>query len=454
MPTPLQLVADKYVNRFAAVFEQSANALTAKVKLADIEADMARGIKAHPKSLYALVDAMPLAKKAEATRPAPIYTELIASAGSLGGVVLDLDSPFVLDAAKKLTADLVTNVNAETKKAIRQMIFEAIRDGDAPVVAQKQIREIIGLTKRDAMLVKRVGIEHPERVTRLRAQLVRRRAITIARTETMTASNRGQQAAWRQMMSDGLLDPATFRQKWIVTDDDRLCFPAGTLVSTARGDVPIEDVAVGEVVCTPGGHFPVTATMARDYSGLCAYWESSDGGWSVATSNHPIWTDRGWCDSGTLRVGDLVDRGGNDLVEIARVHRFFLRDLQDVPPARENLAVAARIAGRVGVPVGAVHFHGERVRGQSKIYGDEWHPVTVYDLQVTGPACFYADGFLVHNCELCAPMDGLTVGLDEDFESTEKGVLPSARVPYEGMTTESPALHPSCRCTISGDFGD
>lgn len=48
------------------------------------------------------------------------------------------------------------------------------------------------------------------------------RAETIARTETMTASNEGQQEAWDQAVEDGLLT-GNEQQEWIVTPDDRLC---------------------------------------------------------------------------------------------------------------------------------------------------------------------------------------------------------------------------------------
>lgn len=48
------------------------------------------------------------------------------------------------------------------------------------------------------------------------------RAETIARTETMTASNEGQREAWGQAVDDGLLTGNETRV-WIVTDDDRLC---------------------------------------------------------------------------------------------------------------------------------------------------------------------------------------------------------------------------------------
>lgn len=48
------------------------------------------------------------------------------------------------------------------------------------------------------------------------------RAEVIARTETMTASNRGQQELWDQAVDADLLN-GTELQVWIVTPDDRLC---------------------------------------------------------------------------------------------------------------------------------------------------------------------------------------------------------------------------------------
>lgn len=48
------------------------------------------------------------------------------------------------------------------------------------------------------------------------------RAELIARTETMRASNEGQQEAWDQAVEEGLLT-GNEEQEWIVTPDDRLC---------------------------------------------------------------------------------------------------------------------------------------------------------------------------------------------------------------------------------------
>jgi len=50
----------------------------------------------------------------------------------------------------------------------------------------------------------------------------------------------------------------------------------------------------------------------------------------------------------------------------------------------------------------------------------------VYDIEVEGAHEFYANGILVHNCELCAPLEGIVLKVSE-----ARGMLPR---------------HPNCRC--------
>ena len=59
---------------------------------------------------------------------------------------------------------------------------------------------------------------------------------------------------------------------------------------------------------------------------------------------------------------------------------------------------------------------------------------TVYNLQVEGPPEFYANGILVHNCEICGPLEGAP-------ESVWSGQFPSG-----------PPAHPRCRCESGISF--
>ena len=54
-------------------------------------------------------------------------------------------------------------------------------------------------------------------------KMIRQRALTIARTETIDAANQGQIKHWEDMEDKGYLIPETTRIEWILTPDDRLC---------------------------------------------------------------------------------------------------------------------------------------------------------------------------------------------------------------------------------------
>jgi len=58
---------------------------------------------------------------------------------------------------------------------------------------------------------------------RYQQRLLNWRADTIARTESMMASNQGQQALWGQARDSGLLSAQYTRRKWLNTGDSRLC---------------------------------------------------------------------------------------------------------------------------------------------------------------------------------------------------------------------------------------
>ncbi len=269
---PTHRLASSYEKRYTRAFLNSVEIMKGRVTDEVVADVMARGLTDKPEALYELVDQMVLAKTAEED----VFAELIVEAGrmelrllgfgSLAGQ-FNLTSPFVLEAARKFAADLVTNVSAETKKAIKQIIFESIRDGIPPAEAARTIREIVGLTRGHAIAVKRFAETHTAKATaRYSRKLLNLRARSIARTETINASIVGQQEAWKQMARDGLLDTSRFWQKWVVTRDDRLCERCapmdgklirldGRFLETERGLLPSERVAVaGETVNGPPLH--------------------------------------------------------------------------------------------------------------------------------------------------------------------------------------------------------
>jgi hypothetical protein len=90
-----------------------------------------------------------------------------------------------------------------------------------------------------------------------------------------------------------------------VNDFDH-CHPAGTMVSTARGDVPIESVVEGDEVLTREGYRRVEAAgitgFADDFVKVC-----TSGRMVVCTPNHPIFVkSTGWVRADELAPGDVV----------------------------------------------------------------------------------------------------------------------------------------------------
>lgn len=239
----LHRVADQFVPRFADTYVKSVATLRRRLTLKTLEAMVVRGTMS--RDLADAIDAMHIAKAAEPMdATARVYAELLAAtigglvAATIGGLDagmglrFDVTNPYVLRAANELTADLIVGVTAETKMAVRRIIFESIRDGVAPRDAARQIRQIVGLTSSQAQAVGRYQkglldggadfMTSERQAGKYAERLVRDRALTIARTETMRASNRGQQLMWTAARNEGLL-PADFRQRWLVTPDDRLC---------------------------------------------------------------------------------------------------------------------------------------------------------------------------------------------------------------------------------------
>lgn len=138
--------------------------------------------------------------------------------------------------------------------------------------------------------------------------------------------------------------------------EDHLCHPAGTMVTTRRGDVPIETIRPGDEALTRAGYRPVVAWAKTNETGAVGEVPVADGLTLRSTANHPYWVDgRGWTRADHLRPGDVVRH-------------------------RTSPALA-------GAPV--------RVAGN-------WQPVSVepvYTMTVEEHHEFWADGFLVSNSD-------------------------------------------------------
>lgn len=140
----------------------------------------------------------------------------------------DLTNPRAIQAAQQQAGDLIREVTVETRLAVRDIVVRGQRDGLEIREQVKLIRQHVGLTQRQANAVYnyRQGLvesgRSPEQVDRMTGRryqrAIRQRSTTIARTETIRASNSGQQELWRQAREAGII-PAGARRVWVASPD-------------------------------------------------------------------------------------------------------------------------------------------------------------------------------------------------------------------------------------------
>jgi len=158
--------------------------------------------------------------------------------------------------ADRQAALMVTKLSEETIQALRALVVRSIREGIPPYEAARMIRGIIrpegasgmiGLTTqqamaamnyREALINSGLTLEKVNtKVDRYVAKKIRERAITISRTECLTALNRGQQEAWKQAQREGILSKKA-RQEWITTPFDacKICMDLDGETAPINGD--------------------------------------------------------------------------------------------------------------------------------------------------------------------------------------------------------------------------
>jgi SPP1 gp7 family putative phage head morphogenesis protein len=150
----------------------------------------------------------------------------------------DRKNPAAIAWAREHGAALVADVTDETRAAIRTAIARSLDEGIPPRDAARLIRDVVGLNERqvEAVMNYRADLAMAgddagaiaRKAERYAGELRRQRALTIARTETMRASNEGQLQLWQQAVSRGLLTGAA-RRRWIATDDEKTCPICGGL---------------------------------------------------------------------------------------------------------------------------------------------------------------------------------------------------------------------------------
>lgn len=199
-------------------------------------------------------------------------TELVSRLG----FSLDITNPRAIQWAEDHAAELVVGLSEETKANIRRTIADMYVKGIPPREAMRVVQRQLGLSARDGRaldgLRRRLELENArrlvenrkpwtvdrldEQVDRYAGRLLRHRAETIVRTESIRASAEGQQELWHQAQEQGYLQSEDTRRAWLVTPDERLCEICAPLAAHNRL-VGLEEPFLagdGSLVTTPPAH--------------------------------------------------------------------------------------------------------------------------------------------------------------------------------------------------------
>lgn len=245
----LHRLADAHVGRVESAFLRAIAVAARDVDRAALAAALQRGdVRAafDAVGLNGQIDARLRDALATALRSAFVEAGVATAAatplpGVEGVLRFDLTNPRAMRWARLHAARRVRQITGETKKIIRDHVARGFDEGITVRRTAQALRPVLldalphtlGLTAtqyravvrmRDSLVEAGESASTIERKTAAyAAKQLRRRALTIARTETIAASSAGQQELWEQAREAGYLDTATTRRLWLVTPDDRLC---------------------------------------------------------------------------------------------------------------------------------------------------------------------------------------------------------------------------------------
>jgi len=165
-------------------------------------------------------------------------TSMIVRKQSIIEIAFDRQRPEARQWARRNAANLITNIDADQRKAIRGWVADSMTGRYTVYEVQDMIHDTVGLTPQQTVWVRNFYDRTRARLSKLpagRAQdlavqrsgryanrLLRSRAETIARTEVMRALSEGRRLAWRQQVDNGVLHPSTLKM-WVSQRDGLVC---------------------------------------------------------------------------------------------------------------------------------------------------------------------------------------------------------------------------------------
>jgi hypothetical protein len=142
------------------------------------------------------------------------------------------------------------NITPEGRDYLTTTLRQAFMEGGHPHTTARLIRGSIGLNAQQEAALARFGQGLTDQgisggawdraVERMRNRYLKDRATTISRTETIRALRQGQNEAWAEATSNGLLEPDRTWREWVASSGacDEVCGPRDGTLIPYNGDWP------------------------------------------------------------------------------------------------------------------------------------------------------------------------------------------------------------------------
>lgn len=252
----------KYDSKIAAAFQEAIRVITDSVTLEAIAAKLRVGDKIGAINLF--TDAL---IAAGFTGFARTLTDALIAGGDFGQKIANSNRiVFGFNIAESNTARFMDNyiaerikqISREMRVTISQVVYREVSAGTNPIDTARKIKQGLGLTASQERTVQNYrrmleNLETDALARRLRdarydpsiarairegkpltkpkieamvqaytRRYIKRRAETIARTESMTMINSGNQKYWDQMVKSGVVRPRDIRRDWKHSHDSKV----------------------------------------------------------------------------------------------------------------------------------------------------------------------------------------------------------------------------------------
>ena len=204
----------------------------------------------------------------------------------------------------------------------------------------EKARERVTYGVLDSACWNRTGVSAPSISEEINTVLVKHKLMPFGKSEKgrVEGANVFKQRLVGNEMKDGSYKPAIYffkncthsirtiptlshdkhdPEKYNTTGEDH-CFIAGTLITTKRGEVPIEEVTTDDFALTRNGFRKVLAAGLTKKNAEVMTIKFSNGKTLTGTKNHPVFIkEKGFCTLDTIKYGDIIF-SASEVKEICR----------------------------------------------------------------------------------------------------------------------------------------